>query len=175
VQNSIEWKDDVWPIRPQTSWDISTDFPHPRTIEYDVQEGTWLRLDVHPNTGDIVFDMAGDLYCLPAQAYLKDNGHVLDIAEAYPILLGVPHDVDPHFSPQGDKLVFRSDAELGVDNIWVMQWAACEEMSVRSNRSTELAQALMVKNYENDLLASGVRETSERKRRRLIREGRLGG
>ncbi|KAJ7698804.1 hypothetical protein B0H16DRAFT_1749589 [Mycena metata] len=40
-----EWKDDVWPIREQTPWDISTDYAYPRVVEYDVTEGTWLRLD----------------------------------------------------------------------------------------------------------------------------------
>lgn len=43
-----EWKDDVWPIREQTPWDISTDYAYPRVVEYDVTEGTWLRLDVSP-------------------------------------------------------------------------------------------------------------------------------
>lgn len=52
------WKDDIWPIRPQKPWDISTDLPHPRTMTYSVQEGTWMRLDVSIH-GDIVFDMLG--------------------------------------------------------------------------------------------------------------------
>lgn len=32
-----EWKDDIWPIRQQTSWDISTDFDHPRVLEVSNQ------------------------------------------------------------------------------------------------------------------------------------------
>jgi hypothetical protein len=60
-----QWKDDIWPIRPLSPWDISTDYSYPRTLEYDVDEGTWIRLDVHPKTGELVFDMLGDLYCLP--------------------------------------------------------------------------------------------------------------
>ncbi|KAG8928329.1 hypothetical protein FRC00_001794 [Tulasnella sp. 408] len=52
------WKDDIWPIRPQQPWDISTDFAHPRKLKYDVEEGTWLRLDVSRD-GEIVFDMLG--------------------------------------------------------------------------------------------------------------------
>ncbi|KAI6151125.1 hypothetical protein BKA82DRAFT_1000831 [Pisolithus tinctorius] len=39
---------------------------YPRTSKYDVEEGTWLRMDVHPVSADIAFDMAGGLYCLPA-------------------------------------------------------------------------------------------------------------
>jgi hypothetical protein len=55
-----QWKDNVRPIFPVKPWDISTDFPYPRKLEYEVSEGTWLRLDVHPRTGEIVFDMLGE-------------------------------------------------------------------------------------------------------------------
>ncbi|KAJ3543125.1 hypothetical protein NMY22_g3250 [Coprinellus aureogranulatus] len=92
-----EWRDDEYPLHQQTPWDISTDFDYPRKLEYDVTEGTWLRLDVHPN---------------------KSGGR----AEARPVTGGVPHDSDPRFSPEGDRLVFRSDAGHGVENIWVMEW-----------------------------------------------------
>jgi hypothetical protein len=98
-----QFKDDIFPLRESEPWDISTDYPYPRVLEYDVTEGTWLRLDVHPNTGDIVFDMVGDLYCLPASdvgAALKGGERV----RARPVLLGVPHDVDAHFSPDGEQL-----------------------------------------------------------------------
>lgn len=168
-----EWEDNIWPIRPPTPWDISTDFPFPRKLEYDVQEGTWLRLDVHPKTGEIVFDMAGDIYCLPASAY---NGSSSTPTRAVPVLLGVPHDSDPHFSPDGESIVFRSDAELGVENIWVKAWTGCEDMDVRpATARGELQDALVVKAYEDALLASGTQETTERRRRRLVTEGRFKG
>ncbi|PCH38468.1 hypothetical protein WOLCODRAFT_64922 [Wolfiporia cocos MD-104 SS10] len=171
---SSEWKDDIWPIREQTPWDISTDYPFPRLLEYDVAEGTWLRLDVHPKTGEIVFDMLGDLYCLPASAYERASLSAEAVSRAHPILLGVPYDSDPHFSPEGDRLVFRSDAELGIENIWIINWTGCENMDVRSPKANdELLEALREKDIEEDLLANGIKETSERKRRRLLREGRL--
>ncbi|KAH7928201.1 hypothetical protein BV22DRAFT_1005502 [Leucogyrophana mollusca] len=166
-----EFKDDVFPLRPLAPWDISTDFPYPRLLQYDVEEGTWLRLDVHPKTGDIVFDMAGDLYCLPGAVYAQSNAGV---TKAHPILVGVPQDAEPHFSPEGDRLVFKSDAELGVDNIWVTKWLGCEDMDVRSGSNAELSAALALKDHEGELLAKGIKETDERKRRRLLREGRLG-
>ncbi|KAF9265808.1 hypothetical protein L218DRAFT_859632 [Marasmius fiardii PR-910] len=164
------------PYRNQTPWDISTDFPYPRVLKFQVNEGTWLRLDVHPKSGDIVFDMLGDIYCIPAvEAYaFKLNPDA--IAQARPVLLGVPYDAEPRFSPEGDKLAFRSDAGLGVDNLWVMPWRGCEEMDVRpstgdSNR--RLARALGVKSAEDKLLVQAVRETAERRDNRLVREGRL--
>ncbi|KAK0458515.1 uncharacterized protein EV420DRAFT_1642853 [Desarmillaria tabescens] len=126
TDSAPEWQDNIWPYREQEPWDISTDFPYPRLLEYDVEEGTWLRLDVHPTTGDIVFDMLGDVYCIPGD---EQDRH--SVARARPVLLGVPYDSDPHFSPEGDRIVFRSDAGLGVENIWVMAWCGCHEMDVR--------------------------------------------
>ncbi|KAL4065228.1 hypothetical protein J3A83DRAFT_4265356 [Scleroderma citrinum] len=169
-----EFKDDVFPLRQHHPWDISTDFPYPRTLAYDVEEGTWLRLDVHPVSGDVVFDMAGDIYCLPASSYTKESRTLGITTQAIPVLTGVPHDADPRFSPDGNKLAFRSDAGLGVENIWVMPWATggCAEMDVRSP-SVMTPEAKAFKEYEDDLLAQGVKETEDRKFRRLAREGRL--
>ena len=93
---------------------------------------------------------------------------------AHPILQGVPHDVEPRFSPSGELVAFRSDAELGLDNIWAMKWAGCSAMSLQSS-SPGLALAFSVRDEDDKLLSSGVRETTERKDRRLLREGRLDG
>ncbi|KIY66625.1 composite domain of metallo-dependent hydrolase [Cylindrobasidium torrendii FP15055 ss-10] len=115
-----EWEDNTWPYRNQTPWDIEKDFEYPRKLEFDVEEGTWLRLDVHPHTGEVVFDMLGDLYCLP-----KSTPDSLEPLIAQPLLIGIPFDADPSFSPDGTKLAFRSDAGLGVQNIWVLPWRGC--------------------------------------------------
>ena len=55
-----EWQDNVWPYRQPEPWDISVDFPHPRVLEFDVDEGTWMNLDVHPSSGEIIFDLLGN-------------------------------------------------------------------------------------------------------------------
>lgn len=73
------WKDDIWPIRPQQPWDISTDFPFPRKLTYDVQEGTWMRLDVS-SQGDIIFDMLGEFlfsHFGSRLTLLNPRGHLL--------------------------------------------------------------------------------------------------
>ncbi|KAF9555567.1 hypothetical protein CPC08DRAFT_125514 [Agrocybe pediades] len=158
-----EWEDNAWPLRPQTPWDISTDYAHPRLLEYDVEEGTWLRLDVHPTSGDIVFDMVGDIYCLPGREALRLDTKTK--IKARPILTGVPHDADPHFSPTGDRLVFRSDAELGLENIWVMDWKGCEKMDLDLLSDSS--------RHEEEWVDGKVRETPEGRTRRLTREGRL--
>ena len=173
VDPADEWLDNVYPLRAQSPWDISTDYSYPRTLEYDVQEGTWLRLDVHPTSGDVVFDMVGDLYCLPGSQALHSRS--TSLIKASPILLGIPHDSEPHFSPSGDRLIFKSDAELGVENIWVMEWKGCEQMDVRALEvgTEDLREALDRQAVEEKLLAQGVAEEPHRKANRLIREGRL--
>jgi hypothetical protein len=92
-----------------------------------------------------------------------------------PVLTGVPHDADPRFSPAGDKLAFRSDAGLGADNLWVMPWAAdgCMAMDVRAHVSSSHELELIIDDEEK--LTRGMKETSERKLRRLTREGRVNG
>jgi len=164
VAGAPEWKDNVWPLREQAPWDVSTDLSHPRRLEYDVEEGTWLRLDVHPKSGDIVFDMVGDIYCLPGGEALQ--GDLSQPINARPVLVGVPHDSDPHFSPIGDRLVFRSDAGLGVENIWVVEWKGCDAMNLKgpgfiSGQETRKP----VRDSECD----------EERRERLLKEGRLNG
>lgn len=145
---AAHWADDVWPFREQEPWDISRDLEHPRKVTYEVSEGTWLRLDVHPTSGEIVFDMLGDLYCLAPPS-----------TRARAITRGVPHDADPHFSPSGEALVFRSDAGLGLDNIWVMPWSDCATM------------ALVDQLHDAE---SGGPETPTTRARRLRVEGRAG-
>lgn len=172
VDPADQWEDNVWPLRQLEPWDISTDFPYKRVLNFEVNEGTWLRLDVHPKSGDIVFDLLGDIYCLPHGSSAQSS--LGSPISAIPVLLGVPHDADPRFSPDGSLLAFRSDAELGVDNIWVTKWAGCKAMDVRNAEdNTELRKALESKQAEEDLLAGGVKETAERKKTRLLREGRL--
>ena len=92
---------------------------------------------------------------------------------ACPVLPGIPHDSEPHFSPSGDRLIFKSEAELGVENIWVMEWKGCEQMDVRAKEtsSEDLRVALGQQAVEEKLLAQGVAEEPHKKTNRLIREG----
>lgn len=167
--------DESWPIRDQyLPYDISLDYPYPRKLEYDVDEGTWLHLTVHPLTGDIVFAMLGDLYCLDAREY---ESHAK--SRARPILLGVPYDTDPSFDATGTRLAFRSDAVSGVDNVWIINWYGCQNVDVRPPSASVSRPALVnaLKHQDSDelLVTLGVAETLERTERRLLRDGRLEG
>ncbi|WP_298520979.1 amidohydrolase family protein [uncultured Kordia sp.] len=75
---------------------------------FTTNEGTWMNLDVSPNGKTIVFDMMGDIYTIPISG-----------GTATALRTGIPFEIQPHFSPDGSKILFTSDAGGG-DNIWVM-------------------------------------------------------
>ena len=81
-------------------------------------------------------------------------------------------------------MAFRSDAGLGVDNIWVTRWSGFSRAALRPHPELELQGtslnserlgALALQVEDEALLSTGVKEMDDRKRRRLLREGRLGG
>lgn len=79
-----------------------------RTIEFTVDEGTWMSVDVSPDGGTILFDLLGDLYTLPIAG-----------GEAVSLTDGMAMDRQPRFSPDGERIVFVSDRG-GADEVWIM-------------------------------------------------------
>src|SRR5262245_24994138 len=91
-------------------WDVSnptTAIPY-HEIEFTTNEGTWICLDISPDGKTIAFDLLGDIYTMPISG-----------GTATCIRSGLPWEVQPRFSPDGQKILFTSDAGGG-DNIWVM-------------------------------------------------------
>lgn len=92
-----------------TKWDVNN--PPGQTykeVNFTVNEGTWMNLDVSPKGDEIVFDVLGDIYLLPIKG-----------GTAKILRQGLAYEVQPRFSPDGNKILFTSDAGGG-DNIWVM-------------------------------------------------------
>lgn len=79
-----------------------------RWARFTTDEGTWISLDVSPDGQTIVFDLLGDLYSIPATG-----------GAATRLTSGLPHDMQPRFSPDGETIVFVSDAS-GDDNVWTV-------------------------------------------------------
>ncbi|HTI65778.1 MAG TPA: amidohydrolase family protein [Gemmatimonadaceae bacterium] len=76
-------------------------------LKFTTDEGTWLSLDVSPDGKAIVFELLGDLYTLPIEG-----------GKATRITSGQAFDAQPHYSPDGKRVVFVSD-RTGSDNVWV--------------------------------------------------------
>jgi imidazolonepropionase-like amidohydrolase/Tol biopolymer transport system component len=79
-----------------------------RQVPIDVDEGTWMNVDVSPDGRTLAFDMLGDIYTMPI-----GGGAPTRIAE------GLAYEHQPRFSPDGRRIAFTSDRGGG-DNIWIM-------------------------------------------------------
>src|SRR5688572_11131640 len=96
--------------KKEKKWDVNNPpdgGPH-KEVSFTVKEGTWMNVDVSPDGKDLVFDLLGDIYLMPVmggEAKVLRNNHAFE--------------VQPRFSPDGNKISFTSDAGGG-DNIWVM-------------------------------------------------------
>lgn len=77
-------------------------------VDLEVDEGTWMSLDVSPDGSEIVFDLLGDLYTLPIGG-----------GTATPLTSGLAWDMQPRYSPDGGTVAFTSDRGGG-DNVWLI-------------------------------------------------------
>ena len=85
--------------KDKNKWDVNNPEGPFKEVTFTVSEGTWMNLDVSPDGKDIVFDLLGDIYIMPATggtATLLHGGHAFE--------------VQPRFSPDGKKILFTSDA-----------------------------------------------------------------
>ena len=94
--------------KDKPKWDVSNPGGTFKEVSFTVKEGTWLNLDLSPDGKEIVFDLLGDIYLMPATG-----------GEAKALRGGHAFEVQPRFSPDGKKISFTSDGGGG-DNIWVM-------------------------------------------------------
>jgi imidazolonepropionase-like amidohydrolase/Tol biopolymer transport system component len=93
---------------PKPKWDINAPPLPTREVKIDVDEGTWMNIDLSPDGRTIAFDLLGDIYTMPIT-----GGTATRIAE------GLAFEMQPQFSPDGRKIAFTSDRGGG-DNIWLM-------------------------------------------------------
>ncbi len=98
-----------------------------REFSFDLTEGSWISLDVSPDGETIVFDFLGDLYTIP-----MSGGDATQLTE------GLPFDSQPRFSPDGNKVVYISDASGG-EGVWTIDLTSedKEKKQITSGKSNE--------------------------------------
>ena len=94
--------------KKEETWDVNKP-PGPSTeVPIDVNEGTWLSVDVSPDGKEVAFDLLGDLYTVPIAG-----------GEARALTHDVAWEMQPRYSPDGKTIAFTSD-QGGGDNLWIM-------------------------------------------------------
>jgi len=111
------------------TWDVQAPHGPTHTWSAELSEGTWISVDVHPDGGQLVFDLLGDLYLMP-----------LSGGTARRITLGSAWDQDPRWSPDGRHLLFVSDRG-GNQEIWIRDLDAGEDRPLTDGRPERFAEA----------------------------------
>lgn len=104
----------------EETWDVNQPPGEGYEVRLEVDEGTWMNLDVSPDGETLVFDLLGDLYTLPISG-----------GEAKALTSGIAWDMQPRFSPDGQWIAFTSDRDGG-DNIWTMKRDGSDAKAVTS-------------------------------------------
>ena len=89
-----------------------------RKIKLNLDEGTWMSLDVSPDGNTLAFDLLGDIYTLPIEG-----------GKAKRITKGLAYDAHPKFSPDGKSLLIVSDRSGG-PNAWTIDLETGDSIQV---------------------------------------------
>jgi imidazolonepropionase-like amidohydrolase/Tol biopolymer transport system component len=95
--------------KEEAKWKVEAEHGPQKDVTVTTNEGTWMSVDVSPDGKEIIFDMLGDIYMMPAAG-----------GKAKLLRSGRAYEVQPRFSPNGQYISFTSDAGGG-DNIWIMK------------------------------------------------------
>lgn len=134
--------------KDKKKWDVNNPPGNYKEVEFDLDEGTWMNLDVSPDGKTIVFDLLGDIYKMPVAG-----------GKATVLRQGLAWEVQPRFSPDGKKILFTSDAGGG-DNIWVMDTEGKEAKHVTEEKFRLLNNAAWMP--DNQYIVARKHFTSER-------------
>ena len=132
----------------EKKWDVNEPPGPMYDVTIDVQEGTWMSLDVSPDGREVVFDLLGDIYVMPIGG-----------GEAKAITTGIAWDMQPRYSPNGRWIAFTSDRSGG-DNLWTMNRDGSEPKQVSKETFRLLTQPAWTP--DSDFIVGRKHFTSER-------------
>ena len=93
-----------------STWDVTAARGKTRDIDFDIQEGTWMSMDISADGRWIVFDLLAQIYRVPVGG---------GSAECLTQNSGVALNFQPRYSPDGKTIAFISDRK-GQNNLWLM-------------------------------------------------------
>src|SRR5438067_9503666 len=94
---------------PKTKpWFVDSLHGPPLPFSVTLDEGTWMSVDVSPDGRTVVFDLLGDIWKMPIEG-----------GQATRVTQGPAYDMQPRFSPDGQRIVFISDRG-GNNNVWTI-------------------------------------------------------
>lgn len=108
------------------SWDVTATRGDTRTLDFTVDEGTWLSVDVSPDGSWMVFDLLGHVYRAPTDG----SSQAVSLTQGS----GAAVNYHPRVSPDGGTIAFISDRD-GQNNLWLMDADGANPRAVFSNRN----------------------------------------
>lgn len=122
----------------EEEWDVTRARGEVEEIDFQVEEGTWLSVDISPDGRWVVFDLLGNLYRVSTE-----GGE----AELLSRNAGVSLNYHPRYSPDGEWIAFISDRE-GQDNLWVMRADGSDARAVFSSQEVRANQPVWTPDSE---------------------------
>lgn len=96
------------PAQEPEPWAVDAPREPAEPFRAELEEGTWISLDVSPDGTELVFDLLGHLYEMPIEG-----------GRAWPITEGRSWNLFPRYAPDGRAIAFTSDRG-GSNDLWVL-------------------------------------------------------
>lgn len=111
-----------------SEWDVTLARGETRTLQFTTDEGTSLSMDLSPDGNQVVFDLLGHIWRLPAGG---------GAAESLTQDSGVAVNYHPRFSPDGRHIAFISDRG-GQNNLWIMEAGGANPRVVHADQGARM-------------------------------------
>ena len=116
------------------------------SLQFTVDEGSWVSVSLLPDGDSFVFDLLGDVYRLD-----------IDGGEAAVITRGMGFDSQPVVSPDGSKIAFISDRD-GKDNLWIANIDGSDPIKLSSETYAALISPTWSPDGQNIVVTRRARE-----------------